>query len=146
MQFGPGFFPTFLYYFASTSVIFTMAAARALHVGLGSGLPQELGIAGGLLAGLIGGYFNRTVTLSMPVTHQKTFLSKLNDVLSSMGYQKIEELEDQVLVYERSALSKFFSGKVFVQLAAGTATIAGRSIQMNTIRKQMLPDIDSLAK
>lgn len=137
MQFGPGFAATFLYYFTSTAVIFTLVASQALGLSLQTNIPQQLGAIGGLAAGLIGAYFNRTITLTVPVQNQQEFLTKLNETLAQLGYQQSEELEDQIWVYQRSGLSKAVSGKVFVQLEAGSATIASRAIQLNAIRKQI---------
>jgi hypothetical protein len=136
MQFGPGFSATFLYYFTSTAVLFALVSSQALGVGMGSGIPQQVGLVGGLVAGLMGAYFNRTTTLSVTFKGKKAFLANLNNVLSQMGYQQKSE-EDDLLVYERSALSKFLSGKVYVQLEPEKATIASRSIQLKRIQKQI---------
>ena len=136
MQFGPGFWPTFLYYFGGTALVFTLVTAKALNMGVGNSFPQEMGLLGGLLAGLIGGYFNRTTTISVAVKDKKPFTKKLNEVLSSSGYQQTDEIEG-VLVYERPKLSKFFSGRVFVQLEKDTATIASRAVQIKALKKQL---------
>lgn len=136
MQFGPGFGVTFLYYFTSTAVLFTLVSSQALGTGMGSGIPQQVGLMGGLVAGLMGAYFNRTTTLSVTFKGKKAFLSNLNNVLGQMGYQQKSE-EDDLLVYERSALGKFLSAKVYVQLEPEKATIASRSIQLKRIQKQI---------
>ncbi|MBD1868160.1 hypothetical protein H6F95_12775 [Cyanobacteria bacterium FACHB-471] len=136
MQFGPGFGVTFLYYFTSTAVLFTLVSSQALGIGMGSGIPQQVGLMGGLAAGLMGAYFNRTTTLSVTFKGKKAFLSNLNNVLGQMGYQQKSEADD-LLVYERSELGKFLSGKVYVQLEPEKATLASRSIQLKRIQKQI---------
>jgi hypothetical protein len=136
MQFGPGFWPTFLYYFGGTALVFTLVTAKALNMSVGNAFPQEVGLMGGLIAGLVGGYFNRTATISVSTKDKKSFTKKLNEILSSSGYQQTDEIEG-VLVYERPRFSKFFSGRVFVQFEDGTATIASRSVQIKALKKQL---------
>ncbi|NJN85999.1 MAG: hypothetical protein HC881_06390 [Leptolyngbyaceae cyanobacterium SL_7_1] len=136
MQFGPGFLATFLYYFSTTAIVFALVSYKALGVGFDTQIPQQIGLLGGVLAGLVGGYFNRTRSFTVSYTNQKTFVAQLNDQLTQLGYQP-QEPRDDVLVYERSALGKYLSGKVFVQLENGTATIASRSVQLSRIQKQL---------
>jgi hypothetical protein len=134
MQFGPGFIPTFLYYASTTAIVFSLVTMKGMGLGLETGLPQQVGLTGGLIAGLLGGYFNSTMTLTMPVNNKKEFFNILNNALSQMGYQQKDEM-DGVLVYERSGLSKFLSGKVFVQIDHNTATIASRAVHIRGLRK-----------
>lgn len=136
MQFGPGFLATFLYYFSTTAIVFALVSYKALGVGFDTQIPQQIGILGGLLAGSMGGYFNRTRAFTVAFSNRKTFLAHLNDVLSQQGYQ-LQEPVDDVLIYERSALGKYLSGKVFVQLEADNATIASRSVQLRSIQKKL---------
>lgn len=136
MEFGPGFLVTFLYYFASTAVIFTLVMARGVGVGTETGIPQLVGLVGGLVAGLVGGSFNRTATLSVEFKNQKQFVSELEQVLNQLGYAKTSEMED-VWVYERSSFSRLFSGKVYVQIEQRTATIASRASNISQVRKAM---------
>ena len=137
MSFGPGFVPTFLYYFVSTTLIAAFVAAQGLGVSVGSGIPFRLGILLGLLGGLAGGYFNRTVTRSFEFKQRKQFMQKLEGILTEQGFQKVEEREDGVLVYQRAASASLLSGKVFVQFEQQSAAIAGRSIAMKKLIKRM---------
>lgn len=130
MQFGPGLLPTFLYYFTGTAVILSLVTLKALHVGLDTGIPQEIGAIGGLVAGLLGSYFNRTTSFTLPVQGKKQ-RNQLESTLSQMGYQQTGE-EEGILMFERSAASGFFSGKVFVQIDKEKMTIASRA---NTVRQ-----------
>jgi hypothetical protein len=136
MQFGPGFTATFLYYFATTGVIFTLVAMQSMGLSPTSGLPQQLGIAGGLVAGLIGAYFNRSMTIAVPLSNQKKKLAPLETALRTMGYQQVSE-EDTVRVYERSNLSKWLSGKIYVQIEKDQATIAGRAVHIRRLQKEL---------
>lgn len=145
MQFGPGFLPTFLYYFTSTAVIFALVASQALGISLQSTVPQQIGAVGGLVAGLLGAALNRTVALTVPVQNQQALLGELNQALALMGYRQQAALENNVLVYERSGLSRFLSGKVFVQLEAETVTIASRAIQVKAIRRRVADKIPKLS-
>jgi hypothetical protein len=144
-QFGPGFLSTFLYYFATTAIVTTFIASKGLHLAVGTGLPQQLGLVLGILAGLLGGYFNRTTHFSVAFTQQKAFLKALDDALSKLGYTKVSSDDDSssddenenVLVYRRSMLGRFLSGRVFVQVKPREATIASRAIQLNRIRQEV---------
>lgn len=137
MKFGPGALATFLYYFSSTAVVFTLVSMQSLNTGLSSGLPQQFGLLGGLLGGLVGMYFNRTVTLAVPVKSEKAFFKNLDGVLAQMGY-KLAAQEDNMRTYERTGLSKFLSGRVYVLVEKDEAAIASRSIQIQALKK-LLP-------
>lgn len=134
MQSGPGFAATFLYYFAATGVIFTLVAMQGMGFSSASGLPQQLGLAGGLIAGLIGAYFNRTITIAIPFQNQKKFKATLEATLNAMGYQQVSE-EDDIRIYERSNLSRWLSGKIYVQLEKDQATIASRAVHIRQLQK-----------
>lgn len=136
IQFGPGFTATFLYYFVTTAVIVTFVSAKALNLGVGTGLPQQTGLLAGLIAGLLGAYFNRTVTQSIAIQNKKTFLKELNTTLSQLGYEQSAQ-DGDVLVYERPNLAKFLAGKVYVQLDGNQATIATRAAQLKQIRSHL---------
>ncbi|MBF2083379.1 hypothetical protein [Thermoleptolyngbya sp. C42_A2020_037] len=141
MQFGPGFTATFLYYFASTALVFTLVTALSLDTAI-AGVPQQVGLMGGLLGGLIGAYFNRSVSVELPFKSKKTFWKQLDPILSDLGYRLREDaLEtegtEEIRVYEREGLQKALSGKIYVQLEGNTATLAGRAVQVKAIRKRL---------
>lgn len=136
MQFGPGFFPTFFYYFSTAALLLSFAASQGLGLGFNTGYPQQIGVLGGLIAGLVGGTLNRTITLTIPVNDQKAFVARLNDVMTQKGYERQEDM-DEVWVYQRAALAKYLTGKVFVLFGEGTATIASRAVQIRGIRKSL---------
>lgn len=92
--------------------------------------PYQLGSLVGLIAGLLGAYYNRSLSTSIPFTHKKTFLQTLNKTLSEMGYQQQGQLED-CIVYQKS--QRPFSGKLLVKIEDKSATIIGRSGILNIL-------------
>ncbi|MFQ3616916.1 MAG: hypothetical protein SNJ57_15335 [Cyanobacteriota bacterium] len=141
MQFGPGFTATFLYYFASTALVFTLVTALSLDTAI-AGLPQQVGLMGGLVGGLIGAYFNRSISVELPLKGKKTFWKRLDPILSDLGYTLCQnglqsEDSEEIRVYERRGLQKALSGKIYVQLEKDHATLAGRAVQVKAIRKRL---------
>lgn len=137
-QFGPGFLATFLYYFASTAVLSTLVASKALGISTTTGLPQQVGMALGLFAGLLGGYFNRTISFDIPYKNRQATVKAVTTALESLGYQEVNEAED-VTTYQRSSMARFLSGKVYVQVDSDQSrlTIASRTIQIRSLRKKL---------
>jgi hypothetical protein len=133
MQAGPGFLTTFLYYFATTAIVFTIVAAKATGLEISTGIPQQLGALGGVLIGLSGAYFNRSMMLTVQFTNRQTLIAELDTLLTPLGFQ-LRSDEDNILIYARSGLSQWFSGKIFVQLDSPEATIATRASMMRRIR------------
>lgn len=137
-QFGPGFASTFMYYFVATAFVTTFMASRALSITISTGLPQQLGLVVGLFAGGLGGYFNRTIEFSMTAAKPAKMMKELEGKLADMGYKKVETskgLDDDVTVYERSAIGRLVSGKVYVVLEDGSVTIASRAVHIRRLRK-----------
>lgn len=121
MQFGPGLAATFLYYFTSAAVAITFVVARSTGMGIETGIPQQFGALSGLVAGLIGVYFNRTAQFSFSVQGRKKWLNELDSALAQYGYQ-LTSSESDLRIYERSGWSKWFSGRIFVQTDIQTDT------------------------
>lgn len=134
MQFGPGLAATFLYYFTSTAVVLTLVASESSGLSVNTGIPQQIGALGGLIAGVLGTYFNRTLSFSVPVESRKKFLNQLESTLTGMGYQKVSD-EEGVQTYQRSDWSKWFSGRIFVQMEDQQATIASRAITVRSLKQ-----------
>jgi hypothetical protein len=133
---GPSIGITFLYYFAGTALISTFLASQVLHLSLSSGIPNQLGSLMGLVGGLVGTYFNRAMTLEIPMQGKKKLLNQLTPILESMGYALAEEV-DQTLVFQRSRLSSLFSGKVYLSLGDQTATITSRAVHIRELKKRL---------
>ncbi len=137
MSFGPGLWPTFLYYFVSATLIAFLAIAQSLDSQSATGLPTNPYVGAilfGLLSGAIGTYFNRNVTLSLPVTNQKVFRQRLTEVLTNSGFQVTGDFQG-FTIYQRPKLSAIFSGKLFVQVGKDSATIAGRASKVKALQK-----------
>lgn len=134
---GPGFGMTFLYYFSVTALITAFLTTRGLHIDMETGIPNQLGLITGSLAGLLGGYFNRSVLLELPITNRKSFIKQLNQVLADMGYELSDTLEDDVMVYQRSALRQLFSGQIYIQITPKQAVLSSRSTQIKQIQKRL---------
>jgi hypothetical protein len=140
-----GFLPTFLYYFTGATLIAAVSSAQAFNLGLTTGAPFRFGIIPGLLAGLAGAYFNRTVSLAIPcgtakpnaITNPKSFTAQLNQALTDLGYAEKSQLEGGYQVYQRSALRHWLSGSILVQVAEGTATIFGRASNIRRLQKKL---------
>ncbi|EKQ67798.1 hypothetical protein OsccyDRAFT_4088 [Leptolyngbyaceae cyanobacterium JSC-12] len=141
MQSGPGFIPTFLYYFVGTTFIVVFVVSQGFNNPelidtLGN--PFRVGIWFGLLAGGLGAYFNSHNQIELPIKNRGAFLAKLKETMTALGYVEASEI-DQVKIYERSGASKFFSSKLFVELEAKTARISGRASSVRALQKHLEP-------
>ncbi|MEO1402197.1 MAG: hypothetical protein AAFV72_13270 [Cyanobacteria bacterium J06635_1] len=141
---GPGTGFTFLYYFASTSLVGTLLASQVLHVSLSTGIPNQIGVVLGVFGGGVGTYFNRSQTLELPVKGKKELLNRLNPILSDMGYTLAEDSEElaEGLIYQRSGLRSLLSGKVYVtwaqkQADQKQAIVTSRAVHIRTLQKQL---------
>lgn len=135
---GPGFVPTFLYYFSGTALVTTFLAVQSLGVGLETGIPNQLGLIFGSMGGLIGAYFNRNRVIELPIAKRKAFLQQLEQALAEKGYELDDTaaLED-VAVYRRAALRQLFSGRIYVQIEGQQAFIASRAANLRWLAKKL---------
>lgn len=138
-QFGPGFLPTFLYYFTGMLVITTLISAQVLHVSISTGTPIQLGVIVGLAGGLLGAVRNRTKVVTLPIKKRDGFAEQLEDTLTDLGYRKIDTpalpVDDTVTVYEPSSATKWFlAGRVYVQFSKKQVTIASRASVIKRIQ------------
>jgi hypothetical protein len=136
MQAGPSFLTTFVYYFATTAMILTLAFSQATGLAIATGIPQQVGTIGGLLVGLLGIYFNRSVVVTTEFKDRKKFLAELDKILAALDYQLLSEADD-IRVYERSGFRKWLSGRVFVKLEKQQATIASRAVHMRRLEPEL---------
>ncbi|MEO1147840.1 MAG: hypothetical protein AAFY26_19840 [Cyanobacteria bacterium J06638_22] len=135
MQYGPGIAATFLYYFTSTAVIFTIVTAQTVGGGL-DGFPKQVGLLGGIAGGLVGTYFNRTGSFALSQLEGKVTRKQLIKMLEKMGYELTEEdKDDKVAVYERTGASRFLSGKIFVQEEGKDTVVASRAIHLRALKR-----------
>lgn len=120
------------------TLVVAVLASQVLGLSLTQPLPYRYGITLGLVAGLVGAYFNRSVTFSLEFKNKKAFAKTLNKTLSDMGFEPKSEI-DNFVVYQRSALRNIFSGKVFVQIDNGIATIISRASIIRRLRQKIEP-------
>jgi hypothetical protein len=137
MQSGPGFAPTFLYYFVSTTLITLLVISQGLpdpqqQEVLGNPFPVALLL--GVLAGGLGAYFNAYEQIELPIKNRGGDLKTLTQTLTDMGYAEVKEVE-QVKVYERSFPSNIFAGKLLVEFQEKSVLISGRANRIRTLKK-----------
>jgi len=137
MQSGPGFVPTFLYYFVSTTLIAVFVISQGINDPQQQellGNPFQVGILLGVLAGGIGAYFNAYEQAEFPIKNRGADLKAINDTLTAMGYAESQEV-DQVKVYERSFPSNLFAGKLLLEFTEKTVLISARANRVRALRK-----------
>ncbi|MBD2260165.1 hypothetical protein [Pseudanabaena sp. FACHB-2040] len=135
---GPGFVPTFLYYFSGTALVTTFLAVKILGVGLDTGIPNQFGLLFGIVGGLVGTYFNQGKVLEIPFTSRKTFLREFQQVLDEKGYsQNPDASDDEIRVYQRPVLRQLFSGKIYVHLTEKRAFISSRAAHLRWLKKRL---------
>jgi hypothetical protein len=135
---GPGFVPTFLYYFSGTALVTTFLAVKILGVGLDTGIPNQFGLLFGLAGGLVGTYFNQGKVLEIPFKSRKVFLRELQQVLDEKGYSQNPDASDnEVQVYQRAALRQLFSGRIYVHLTDQQAVISSRAAHLRWLKKRL---------
>lgn len=140
MHTGPGFLPTFLYYFSGSTLIATLVLARGVSLEGHAPFPTQLGLLVGVIGGLLGATLNRTVTLEIPLAGKRQFASRLRQTLADLGYEEQPADPNQAAnlsIYARPRLAGLFSGKIFIQLDPTTATIASRAHTLRRLRKRL---------
>lgn len=119
---GPEFLTTFLYYFVCTALIVLLVLSQ----GMGMSLDRSsyvIGMIAGLVTGLVGAYFNSSVTFSTSFKgNANTFERKFQKILSELGFEQNGQMED-FTIYRKS----LFTGRVFVKTEKNTVTIISRA-------------------
>ena len=137
MQAGPGFVPTFLYYFVSTTLIVVFIISNGLSEAEKSAFfdnPFQVGILLGLVAGGVGAYFNSYESFDFCLEKHGSNSKILAETLATMGYEKSQEI-DHASIYERPFPGNFFAGKLILQFSENTVSISGRSNCIRTLKK-----------
>jgi hypothetical protein len=122
----PGFWLTFLYYFAVTNLIVVAIVSGRLGMNWLDPSLYQLSVVIGLMTGLLGATLNRSVTVTAPVKGKVVFLKTLNEELAAMDFQPISELESFTF-YQKPSIASLFAGKIFVKIESKSATIIGRA-------------------
>ena len=145
MQSGPGFVPTFLYYFVSTTCIVAFVLSKGFgNTGQLENLdnPFQVAILFGLIAGGLAAYFNSHEQMEIPVKKKEKDIKKLNQTLNAMGYSETDEIE-QTKVYDRPFPASLFAGKLFVQAEEQSIHISGRASRIRGLKKALNPLINT---
>ena len=131
---GPGYVPTFLYYFVGTTFIAVFVLSKGADDLTFN--PFQVAVPFGLVVAGFGAALNSHRTISLPIKNKGGFVKSLNEALAELGYQETSTL-DEFTVYQRSGLGKVFSGKLFINLDNKTATISGRSTNLKVLEKKL---------
>jgi hypothetical protein len=115
---GPNGFITFLYYFGLTSLIASVVIAQALHLDLGTPTPYQYAFILGMIGGVWGSYFNRSVTLELQSHHPQNLLANLENKLQELGFTP-----------------SLFMGKIRVLVAENQIKIVGRAVHIQQLQK-----------
>jgi hypothetical protein len=94
------------------------------------------GISFGLLLGLIGAFYLKVLTISIPFKDKKAFLSKLNINLAELDYHP-EFHGENLLTYKPSFKSGFLAGKITVQIEKNSVRIVGPSMYVKKLNKEI---------
>ncbi len=123
----PGIAITFLYYFACTNVIiFFIAFTQSNRLGIDESILYQLGLVFGLLTGVLGAKFNRSVTVTASYRKSKNFEKIIQTVLNDLGFITDSQLEE-FTVYQIPSFKSLFVGKLFLQIEKRSATIICRA-------------------
>ncbi len=123
----PGITITFLYYFACTNVIiFFIAFTQSARLGIDESLLYQLGLVVGLLTGVLGAKFNRSVTITASYRKRKNFEKTIKKVLNDLGFITDSQLEE-FTVYQIPSFKSLFVGKLFLQIEKRSSTIICRA-------------------
>ncbi len=131
MNAGPGLWTTFLYYFVMTTLIGSVTASQALETSPTSPIAVQIGTVLGGLAGILGTYFNRSLTWELPIQGQKSFWNRLEQILAELNVERLPESEEEeeanVRIYRRSGRGSWFAGRLYVQVEGEQAQFLGRA-------------------
>ena len=123
----PGIGITFLYYFACTNlIVFFIGFTQGARLGIEESLLYQLGLGVGVITGILGATFNRSVTVTAVYKKSRIFEKDIQEVLTDLGFLAASELEG-FTVYKIPSVKSLFVGKVFVEIEKGSATIICRS-------------------
>ena len=131
----PGIFITFLYYFAYTNVIiFLIAFTQSSRIGVDESVLYELSLVVGLLTGVLGAKFNRSVTITAAYRKSKDFEKTIEKVIKDLGFSPDSQLEE-FTVYQIPSIKSLFVGKLFLQVEKRSATIICRASLAKQLKK-----------
>ncbi|NJM58266.1 MAG: hypothetical protein HC857_13645 [Synechococcales cyanobacterium RU_4_20] len=129
-----------------TLIIGGLCAGQALHISPTDPIAVQIGLLLGAIAGLGGGYFNRSVIWMLPIQGRKVFLNRLEQSVQSLGLGLLEEEPASeaanvatptpllARVYGATGLGSTFSGRLYVNVYQDTAEIMGRAATIKKLK------------
>jgi hypothetical protein len=137
----PGFWLTFLYYFAVTNLIVAITVSQGMGISWQDKSIYQLGVFLGVIAGLLGAKFNRNITINKTFKSYKILEKRLNKSLAEIGFKATSELEN-FTVYERGKFKSFFTGRIFVKIdkSHNCVTIVGRAALIKSLEQMFEND------
>lgn len=131
----PGIVITFLYYFACTNVIiFLIALTQSARLGIDESILYQLGLVIGLLTGILGAKFNRSVTITASYRKSKNFEKTIKKLLNDLDFTTDSQLEE-FTVYQIPNFKSLFVGKLFLQIEKRSSTIICRASLAKQLKK-----------
>ncbi|NJM66616.1 MAG: hypothetical protein HC851_13620 [Acaryochloris sp. RU_4_1] len=135
---GSGIGLTFLYYFSMTAVIVVLMGSCSSHFAFTSPQLHLYGVVAGLIAGLVGVFVNRSVTMDISFEDPDQFRQRLTQKLAELGFeQELDDLDIEdnpateeetiYLTYLRSGLSGWMAGGIYVIVSDHSAKISSRA-------------------
>jgi hypothetical protein len=133
---GPNGFITFLYYFGLTSLILSVAIAQSLHLDLGTPTPYQYAFILGVIGGIWGAYFNRSVTLELKSHQPQNLLANLENKLNELGFIQCQE-QDGIRIYSPRFLPSLFMGKIRILVQENQVRIVGRAVHIQKLQQSI---------
>ena len=90
----------------------------------------------GLIFGFVMAIYMRSITIHIEYDHQTNFLTRINLILDNLGYHPDFE-DDAIHVYKPSMRAGILSGKISIQMNAGSAAISGPSAYLRKIQSRL---------
>ncbi|MEN9234538.1 MAG: hypothetical protein Q6J74_10650 [Gloeomargarita sp. DG02_1_bins_92] len=137
---GPDGWITFLYYFGLTSLIAIVPMARFWHLDFGQPASYQYALIPGILGGVWGAYWHRSITLEFTGKKPPEMLPKLEQKLKEMGLTKRQD-EGAVHIYAPPAFPALWMGKVRVWVQARSIKIVGRAVHMRELQKWLAEEM-----
>lgn len=146
---GPGLATTFLYYFVFSAILGCFVTAQALGLSYQDATTVQSGLLMGLLAGALGAFFNRTVTLDLPVPQTKRERRVFEDELQAqLGRLRFEPRPDAdgeaddgeagaIAIYQRAGSGSLFSGRLYLDADEAQVHIRGRAKIIKQLKRSL---------
>ncbi|APB35255.1 hypothetical protein GlitD10_2910 [Gloeomargarita lithophora Alchichica-D10] len=123
-----------MYYFGLTSLIVSWPIAEFLHLDLGASTPYQYAFIFGVMGGIWGTYFNRSITLELTSDQPEKLLVNLENKLNEMGFTQSQQ-QEMIRIYTPRSLQALFMGKIRVLVQKKQVRIVGRAVHIRALQK-----------